>query len=595
MSVSIPSCSGLNVYSAIYEDGDWKYVGAGYEYVETPSDSYTMVWTGYDCRLPVMVDSKCEWTLEKPDWITMELDDKRAGQDIFNIMCDPSRYPLDDAEFELTFKFRTQVLKTVSIIIPGCREMVSYSLGMSLTDLEFNYAGQYKTSAGYMDAPVIASVTGPVTSVLRTVEIVDGICAGTSPEWLNCDLYVSDDTDTDKVLQTRSLDISVSENMTDASRSAYIFILPSDVQDVADLFNEDGQTIREEYLQYSIPVSQACVPADYLTPENSAADMEAEGAFMIKTTKQELYNDPCFGPTRNAYEMTYKKTWSGDVAKMYLTEPYKSIQIYDADKNLVEDTEDFWFTYKDYQDDFGAITILTSRKQLDADGNPVLDEKGNEIWMELIPEAGTGYIVFKGDNDLTLCVVEFTYAPEIIEPEEPEVVETDLLEDASQYFYNKEESEAEGFVFSEIKAISIPTAPSSFESEEERKAFQDKFDLQTSLYKALGEYKAQNIPFLRLEFPKLKLSTKLNLAELIKGVATMYSVNPYAAREAIKLDGKTQEQTQGIMSSTHDGCPVIRLESMDYQVLKSTPLVILYYEGTTVVLAIHCVLKADVQ
>ena len=87
----------------------------------------------------------------------------------------------------------------------------------------------------------------------------------------------------------------------------------------------------------------------------------------------------------------------------------------------------------------------------------------------------------------------------------------------------------------------------------------------------------------------------MNLAELIKGVATMYSVNPYAAREAIKLDGKTQEQTQGIMSSTHDGCPVIRLESMDYQVLKSTPLVILYYEGTTVVLAIHCVLKADVQ
>ena len=586
INVSIASCSELSVYSAKYDKGDWIYVDLGYEYSETPQDAISMVWTGSDFRIPVKVDSKCEWSLEMPEWITAEFDERRSGEDHFVLMCNPQSYPLDDTTITLTFKFSGQTIKTVTLTVPGCRNMISYNLGMSLASLEFNYSGQYKTTSGYMEAPVKGHVTAPTSMVMRAVELVDGMFVETAPTWLNYELNVGDDTDTKLVLQTKELQISVTENLTQTERNAYIFLLPSQVETVAELFESDRCTVREAYQANAIHVVQAFLPADYLTPEYSEAEMAAEGAYMIKSEKTDLYES--FGATRYAYEIKYENTWSGDVAKMYLTSPYTTVEFYDADKNLVTDKDNFWISFTDYMENktFGAITIPTGRTG--ADGK----------WVELVPEAGVAYVVFKDENGATLCVVEFTYAPKPVEPEvpaEPEVGTEDDVVDASSYFDSAKAAEAAGATFVQVTAVKIPKVTA-----ESTQAEKDLATYKKSLMTTLNECKQYNAPLYRLTYTKADTELTLNFTDRLKTVAKLFTVNPYSAQGVITVDGMTMDEDGGHLipfgsTKTYNGKPKIKMmsfASLSEELVKTQPIKILFYDADSkVLLAIECILN----
>ena len=589
INVSIASCSEISVYSAKYDKGDWIYVDLGYEYSETPQDAISMVWTGSDYRIPVKVNSKCEWSLDMPEWITAEFDDRRSGEDHFVLICNPQNYPLDDTTVTLTFKFSGQDIKTVNLTIPGCRNMISYNLGMSLASLEFNYSGQYKTTSGYMEAPVKGHVTAPTSMVMRAVEIVDGVFVETAPTWLTYELNVGEDTDTKLVLQTKELLISVSENLTQTERNAYIFLLPSQVETVAELFEEDKCTVREAYLSNVIPVVQAFLPADYLTPECSETEMAAEGAYMLKSEKTELYE--CFGATRYAYEIKYENTWSSDVAKMYLTYPYATVEFYDAEKNLVTDKENFWIGFTDYMENktFGAITVPIGKK--DANGN----------WVEIVPEAGTSYVVFKDEEGKTLCVIEFTYAPKVVEPEpepeipsEPEVVEDDVV-DASSYFDSAKAAAAAGATLVEIKVVKVPKVTS--ESSQEVK---DLAAYKKSLTTTLNECKSFGAPLYRLTYTKADTELTFNFTDKLKTVAKMFTVNPWQAQSVITVDGMTMDEEGGHLvaygsTKPYNGKPKIKMmsfASLSEDMLKTQPIKILFYDSDSeILLGIECVLS----
>ena len=586
INVSIAACGELAVYSAKYEQGDWVYVDLGYEYTETDQETVTMVWTGSDFRIPVMVDSKCEWTLEMPEWIVAELDEVRAGEDHFVLKCDPQSYPLDDTSVTLTFKYSGQNIKTLTLNIPGCRNLISYNLGMSIASVEFNYSGQYKTTSGYMDAPLKGYVTAPSSMVLRTVEIVDGQYVETAPAWLNCELNVDADTDTKLVLQTKSLEISVTENLTPAERSAYIFLLPKQVESLAELFGTDKCTVADAYHSYAIPVVQASLPADYLTPESSETEMAAEGAYIAKSEKTELFE--CFGATRYVYEIKYENTWSSDVAKMYLTTPYASVEFYDADKNLVTDKENFWITFTDYMENktFGAITIPIGK--MGADGN----------WVEVVPQAGMSYVVFKDDKGATLCVVEFTYAPKEVEPEvpfDPEDGSGDQVVNAGHYFDDAKAAIEAGASFVEVTAVSVPKVTSDSTQEEIDLAAYKK-----SLKTTWGECRQYGATLYRLTYTKADTELTLDFTEILKDVARLFTVNPYMAQSFVTVDGMTMDEDGGHLipygsTELYHGKPTIKMKSfssLSDEILKTQPIKILFYNSDSeILLGIECVLS----
>ena len=583
INVSIASCSEMSVYSAKYEQGDWIYIDGGYEYTAEPVETLSMVWTGNDYRIPVKVSSKCEWTIEKPEWITAEFDDVRAGEDLFVLKCDPQSFPLDDTEVTVSFKFAGQVIKSVNLTIPGCRDMISYSLGMSLSTIEFNYSGQYKTASGYMEAPLKGSVTAHSAMTLRSVEIIDGQFVETAPEWLKYELNVDSDTDTKLVLQTKSLEISVTENLTQTQRSAYIFLLPRPVESLSELFEEDRCTVREVYLSYAIPIVQAFLPADYLTPEYSPEEMEAEGAYIVKTEKTELFE--CFGTTRYAYEIKYENTWSSDVAKMFLTYPYASIDFYDAQKQLVTDKENFWISFTDYMENktFGAITIPLGK----------YNSKGE--WVETIPQPGTSYVVFRGEEGEVLCVVEFTYAPVIVEPEEPEFIEADELKDASIFFLDKDAAEESGATLFEVLAVNVPKITDQSTVAEINHATYKK-----NLSNTLRSCKNNQARLYRLTYTKADTELSFDFSHFLRGKVKIFTVNPHIVQGYITVDGNTMDEVGGHLvdpdtNRPYNGKPRIKmmsLSSITSDDLDVFPIVILFHDSSdAIILAIECVLN----
>jgi hypothetical protein len=585
VNVSIASCSEMSVYSAKYEQGDWVYVDGGYEYTAEPVETISMVWTGNDCRIPVKVSSKCEWSIEKPEWITAEFDDRRSGDDLFIFKCDPQAYPLDDTEVTVSFKYAGQVIKSVKIAIPGCRNMISYSLGMSLTAIEFNYSGQYKTTSGFMEAPLKGSVTAHSEMTIRTVEIIDGKYVEAAPTWLNYELNVDADTDTKLVLQNKSIEISVKENLTQTQRSAYIFLLPRPVENLSELFEDDKCTVREAYLRYAIPVVQAFLPADYLTPELSAEEMAVEGAYIVKSEKAELYE--CFGATRYAYEIKYENTWSGDVAKMFLTYPYATVEFYDAEKQLVTDKDNFWINFTDYMENktFGAITI------------PVGKTGPNGEWIDVVPVAGTSYVVFKDEQGSVLCVVEFTYAPKAVEPEgpsDPIVGIEDEVADASQFFDDKNAAASAGATLVEVLAVSSPEITA-----ESTQAEKDLAAYKKSLTTTLKECQQNEAPLYRLTYKKADTELTFDFTERLKNVGEMFTVNPYSASDLIKVDGKTQNEDYYLVeygsTTKYHGKPKIKMSSfasLDETTRKTMPIKILFYnKDSKILLAVECILN----
>ncbi len=378
----------LIVYSAVVEDGEVQYGDGGYLYGNAEAESIDLIWTGTDFRLPIKVAANYSWTVKSPSWAEVDVPEDRVGEVVLNVYGVPSEYPLADASGKLQFMSGETLVKEYDITIPGCEDIFSYSVGMGMTELVFNYAGKVRTAAGFIDEPASVDVTGTSGVRVFAVESAEGkfdLDGTAGPSWLKIEEEEYDDTDGADVLQERTVSIDVETNEGEDRNAVVFFLPPSAPQDRADLFTEGLDAVKEEYAQYTLPVTQLSINQEFVMMLSSASEMAANGAEFNKSEDSSLYTR--FGETKYAYELIYTNEYARDYARMVFSSAVSSYKIfnhYGTDKTT--DPEFFLSMTIDEDNTVGVIDMVT---EAEADG----------------------FVVLYGETDNVLAVIKCTFDP----------------------------------------------------------------------------------------------------------------------------------------------------------------------------------------
>lgn len=403
IDITIPSCKEILVYSAQFSDGEFEYSEDGeYLWTENTVSKATLAWLGSDFRVPVKVDSKCNWVIETPDWLSVEIPEKTAGVVSLTLMGVPSKYPLEDASGLIKFKNGDVVLYEFEVTIPGCKDILAFNLDMSLTELEFNYLGSLKTSTGYVEGAASGHLTSSKAARIFAVETTGNRILSENPDWLKIEVSNWNTADGASVLQERSVSVSVSENKG-AVRSAVLFVLPPSITaKVSEMLTENG-SVKEAYADYATPVIQASnVYDEYIVmnfPEAPTYTYTFEAAAADK--KENLIS--IFGKTDYVYVLNYESPYCSDEAYMTMAIEFSTYKIFDSTDTSLDMSADesFWLKY---------------RNSGDSNAYGVMDMYQN---MDLPTRQSVGYVVFYGSDNGVLAIVE------CVSPFEPETLELD--------------------------------------------------------------------------------------------------------------------------------------------------------------------------
>lgn len=390
VNASIPACGGIEVYSAKFEDGEFTFGDNGeYAWSETVAESITLQWLGSDFRVPVKVSAKCNWTVVMPDWLTVELPEKTAGEVTMTFCGVPSKYPADDTSSKIIFKNGNYVISELVVNIPGCKDILSYNLDMSLTELVFNHMGELKTSTGYIDQAATGNLKGSKQVRVLAVETTGNTVGLMNPEWFKIEVAAWNTASGADVLQERSMSFSVEENKGDA-RSAVLFILPPSVGvSYNKLFNEDA-TVKAEYAQWSVAVSQASEADMQYIQVDESEDSEYACTFVNATEEKSAELTGVFGATDYVYVLTYESPYSRDNAYMSMLTEFASYKIFSKDDLTTDKSKDenFWLKFA-----YGAVEGKSGMVDMYTD-------------MDLPVSQSVGYIVFYSSDDKVLAIVE---------------------------------------------------------------------------------------------------------------------------------------------------------------------------------------------
>lgn len=431
LSVSIPSCKEVMVYSARMNEGEFEYGEDGYVWTDTPVTEVTMAWLGSDFRMPVKIDSKCNWTIELPEWLSAEVPEKTAGEVSFTLLGVPSKYPLADAQDKIIFKSGDVVLAELVAKIPGCQDIMTFSIDMSLTELDYNYLGEVNTSTGYIEGPATGRLSGVRDVRVFAVETTGGKVGAEDPDWFKVEISGWNTASGAAVIQERTLTFNVSENDGDV-RSAVLFVLPPSVTAKAsELFDTDA-SVMAEYAQYAVNVKQGSLNYDEYITVNVTEDYTFEKAAVAKASELTA----AFGATDFVYVMTYSTPYSRDNAYMTMAIPFDSYKVFSADDKTTDKSSSagFWLAYTNSGDsnNYGVIDMYRE--------------------MTLPAAAQTGYVVFYNASSEVLAIVEcvspFKEEEDVTPPEEEEGTYVDADGDkvvpAEDYFVDAEAAKAAG-------------------------------------------------------------------------------------------------------------------------------------------------------
>lgn len=503
VKVSVPSCMEFEIYTAVMKDGEFEYADGGYAWNEEQASVIDMVWLGADFRVPVNIDAKCNWTVELPEWLQMELPDETAGVVSTTLLGVPSKLPLTDASGKIVFKYGETLLKEVSVNMPGCQELMTFTVSMSLTELDYNYMGEVNTSTGYISSLATAVLTGVKDVRVIAVETTGGKVGEENPEWFTYQMSNWDPSVDAPVLQDREIKFSVTENTGDV-RSAVFFVLPPSVTaGVSELFNDDA-SVKDEYVQYALQVRQASMNYDdYITVHMNPS---AEFAYSFEKADEQKAQQlrSALGATEHVYVLTYSSPYCRDDAYMSMPIPYASYKIFSADDLATDKSSvaDFWLAFVEAGE---------------SNNYGVVDMYSNE--MPLPEEPTTGYIVFYNSEDAVLAIVECVSPvkeeeplPEIPSEGAFEDEEGDTVENADSYFVDKDAA-------LKSKATIVRVV-----STKDRK---------------MKEEMSKGTIVLKLTMPA-DTPVEVALSE-----EAFYYQMPYTLREYIKVNGENYGETQG--------------------------------------------------
>lgn len=518
IEVTLPSCKGVEIYQAKITEGEFEYADGGYVWTDEPVEEVALVWMGMDFRMPVMISSKCDWTLEMPEWVDAEIDAETAGEYSVVLTGVPSKYPLDDAEGKIVFKVGQEVLHEIPVAIPGCRDIMSFTIDMALTELSYNAAGQLKTTTGgYETIDATGKVFGTKDVKVFVVETTGGVVAA-EPSWFKVTVANYLTSDAAHVLQERNITFDVEENEGFEERSAVVFFLPpSETAKGAELFNSDA-TVKEEFAASAVNVHQlSSVYDDYL--EFASADDMTEYEFGKADDEKKAALVADFGATEHVYVLTY----SAEYSRVHMNMPvsYSSYKVFGADDKTSDKSgaADYWLQFVGNDSRNGGHFDMY-------------------MGMTLPTEASVGYVVFYDEDGGVLAIVECVSPwkeEEIVTPPEEG---QDEYEDASSYFVNASEAQNAGATL--LKVLGGPLYDMSLEEIE------------------------QGATILKLTLPE-GVSVDID----VKGSYKYYQM-PYALRSYITVNDEDYGETSGITAEkTEAKISMVEIPST----MKDTPMV----------------------
>ena len=369
----------LTVYAAVVVDGEVQFneTGDSYLYETEEAESLDMIWTGSEFRLPIKVESNYNWSIKTPEWARVDVPSDGVGEKNLIVYGVPSAYPLDAASGKLQFMSGEKVVKEYVVNIPGCKDIFSYKMDMSITELEFNYQGQIKVATGFIDGPASGYVSGADGIRVIALSRNESGFSTDAPSWLEVNVAEYDRTEGADVLQQRNFTVSAALNEGDNRHAALLFLPPTLTAAASDLF--EGTEIKEEYKQYSVPVTQLSSDQEFISMLANPSDMAAGGATFAVSENEDLYNR--FGQTRYAYELVYTNQYARDNARMIFTSAVTSYKVFDEN---------------------GFLSMTLDE-----------DMKGGVVDM-VSETAQTGHVVLYGTEGNVLAVIECRFDPEEI-------------------------------------------------------------------------------------------------------------------------------------------------------------------------------------
>ena len=535
LALTIPSCRNMSVYAVqLDENGDFMFTDEGtYLYTEEPVNAATLVWPGSDFRLPVMVDARCNWTLEGPEWLSASVSGETAGKVEFNLQGVPSEYPLEETSDVLKFCFAGETIYELMVTIPASKTLSSYSLDMSLTELCFSYRGKVKNSTGFSSDAATGRVFGHSGTDMFLVEMVGGKPSGNAPEWLMIEMTAYDSSKDADMLQSRSFSITAQENTSDDDRHAYLFFNRGyDWPETADLFDASGN-VKEEYEAYAVPVVQYGKKMPYITMSSSEETLATSGAKFENLTGSKMkLLQKYFGTTDHVYTLTYNNIYASDNAQMYFAVPYASYKVYDSSR--AEKTEDssFWIRFHELSEtlSYGAVGMYDTEEAV-------------------VPtSATTGYVVFYGAEGNTLAIVETIFDPSKVIGEAAKI---EFIGESAMY------AEMVGATLEEVT--------------------------EGSLY---DQYKEYGAPIYHLTYRMMGMPMRIS----IPNTAVMYSPNPYIKRNIFRVNNLNYDETVGRFDFIEGGVDIYMSLEEGSASTYERGNILFYNAENNVVLALVCTL-----
>lgn len=379
VAVSVPSCNSIEVYTAKMTEGEFEYGEDGeYAWSDKAVETVELAWLGADFRMPVMVDAKCDWDVVLPEWVTAETPEKTTGKVSLVLRGVPSKYPLEDTKGKVTFKLGDNVLKELEIMIPGCQDIMTFSIDMSLAELEYNYIGEINTSTGYIEVPATGHLFGVKDVRVFAVETTGGKVGAENPDWFTIEMTGWNTASGADVLQERTMTFRVAENAGDA-RSAVLFFLPPSIKNKAEeLFNADA-SVKEEYSSYAVAVSQGSMNYDEYLTVHENPDAEFDYSFEKASSDKASQLAALYGATDFVYVLTYESPYCRDDAYLTMAVPFASYEVF---------AEGEWLAYTNAGEtnNYGVIDMYKE--------------------MELPTEPVVGHVVFYNSVSEVLAIVE---------------------------------------------------------------------------------------------------------------------------------------------------------------------------------------------
>ena len=413
----------METFSAVSTENGFEYSDNSYVYSDKAlgeDDVITFVWDANARRYyaPIMVRSNFEWDVEWPEWARADISlSSRIGDVELELYALSSKLPMEETTGLINFKAGEEIKKSYKVRIPASKDKFEFNLS-GYTELQFDHACYFHSGSGsYSKDPVMGVFYGPEASRVTVLEYVDGKYAvPSSSSWVNVTTGAWDNVDGADVLQEREISVEVPRYYGAEARQALLFILPATAPaDAMELLSSDKTQVKEEYAEYAITVSQSGRPSEYFTFEETD-EVLAEAGVVFEKSSAALLPSKNFtfatGCENWQYNLTYNKEYASSRAALFVTEEYDAIEIYDAAGNLIsENLSEHWLGYSQLGEGLYGQVVM--------DPNLLPEDVGESI---------DGYVVFKDDFGVVICIVHCTYVPEVKS-------DVDILEDAARKMF----------------------------------------------------------------------------------------------------------------------------------------------------------------